>query len=265
VLDDIDRPPPLADPTPELSGSGVASAAMRRLVLLAVAAGLVAAACQPGGATVTIAHWEMNEGPGASVMVDSGPKKINGSVGSAVQTGVNLGGATGYRWPWTAPDTPPAKPERLALVPDSRLNPGTRDYAVTVRFRTTTSAGNIIQKGQALTAGGYFKWEIPAGRIFCLFTSRDSQGNLLGERGVRAPRPLNNGAWHTVRCEKTADQVTMTIDGSTVVRSAAGPIGPIANTMPLSIGGKYQCDEVSVDCDYFVGDIDWVRIEASSA
>jgi hypothetical protein len=136
---------------------------------------------------------------------------------------------------------------------------------VTVRFRTTTSAGNIIQKGQALTPGGYFKWEIPAGRIFCLFTSRDSQGNLINERGVRAPQALNNGAWHTVRCERSQDRVTMTIDGSTVVRSAAGPMGPIANTMPLSIGGKYQCDEVSVDCDYFVGDIDWVRIEASSA
>jgi hypothetical protein len=246
-----------------LSASGVRFAAVRRLVLLA-AAGLVAAACQPSG-PVTIAHWEMNEGPGASVMVDSGPNGINGSVGSAVQTGVNLGGPTGYRWSYTAPDTPPAKPERLVLVPDSRLNPGTRDYAVTLRFRTTTTAGNMIQKGQALTPGGYFKWEIPAGRIFCLFTSRDGQGNLISERGVRAPRALNNGAWHTVRCERSQDRVTMTIDGTTVVQSPAGPNGPIANTMPLSIGGKSQCDEVSVDCDYFVGDIDWVRIEAGSA
>ncbi len=150
-------------------------------------------------------------------------------------------------------------------VADSRLNPGARDYAVTVRFRTTTTAGNIIQKGQALTPGGFFKWQIPAGRLSCLFLSRDSQGNVVGQREVHAPRALNDGSWHTVRCEKTVDQVTMTIDGSTVVRSGTGPIGPIANTMPLSIGGKYQCDEVTVDCDYFVGDIDWVRIEASSS
>jgi hypothetical protein len=238
---------------------------VRRLLLLAAVAGLFAAACQPSGATVTIAHWEMNEAAGASTMVDSGPSRIDGSIGSAVQTGANLGGGVrGYRWPWTAPDTPPAKPERLVLVNDSRLNPGSRDYAVTVRFRTTTTAGNMIQKGQALTPGGYFKWEIPAGRIFCLFTSRDAQGNLVGERGVRAPRRLNDGAWHTVRCEKTRDEVTMTIDGGTVVRAPGGPIGTIANSAPLSIGGKSQCDEVTVDCDYFVGDIDWVRIEAGS-
>ena len=35
--------------------------------------------------------------------------------------------------------------------------------------------------------------------------------------------------------------------------------------MPLTIGGKVDCDQVKVTCDYFAGDIDWVRIEASSA
>ena len=54
----------------------------------------------------------------------------------------------------------------------------------------------------------------------CLYRSRDSRGNLLGQKAVTAPRPLNDGAWHTVRCEKTVDRVTMTIDGTTVVRSS---------------------------------------------
>jgi hypothetical protein len=237
---------------------------MRRLGPLVALMGLVTAlvACEPG-ADVTIALWQMNEGPGARTMVDSGPKHMNGSIGSAVQTGVGFGGATGYRWS-TTDQSPPVKPERLVRVPDSRLNPGSRDYAVTVRFRTTRSFGNMIQKGQALTPGGYFKWEIPNGRLFCFFRSRDNQGRLLGERGIRAPRPLNDGAWHTVRCEKTHDRVTMTIDGGTVVQTSPSPIGPIANTMPLSIAGKVQCDQVQDTCDYFSGDIDWVRIEASS-
>jgi hypothetical protein len=55
----------------------------------------------------------------------------------------------------------------------------------------------------------------------------------------------------------------MTVDGA-VRRSPVGPIGPIANSAPLSIGGKSQCDQVSVDCDYYSGHIDWVRIQASS-
>jgi hypothetical protein len=237
---------------------------MRRLGLLVAVMGLVTGlvACEPG-ADVTIALWQMNEGPGARTMVDSGPKHMNGSIGSAVQTGVNFGGATGYRWSSTN-QSPPVKPERLVRVSDSRLNPGSRDYAVTVRFRTTRSFGNMIQKGQALTPGGYFKWEIPNGRLFCFFRSRDNQGNLRGERGIQAPRPLNDGAWHTVRCEKTADRVTMTIDGGTTVRTSPSPIGPISNTWPLSIAGKVQCDQVQDTCDYFGGDIDWVRIEASS-
>ena len=72
-----------------------------------------------------------------------------------------------------SPTAPPPKPERLVQVNDSRLNPGNRDYAVTVRFRTTRSYGNMIQKGQSQTPGGYFKWEIPSGILMCLFRSRD--------------------------------------------------------------------------------------------
>jgi hypothetical protein len=239
---------------------------VRRPLLLAVALfGLVAAvACEPAPGRVTVADWRMDEPAGSSVMVDSGPNRIDGSVGSAIQTGTVHAGATGYRWTSTNPNGFPAKPERLVQVPDDRLNPGSRDYAVTVRFRTTHSYGNMIQKGQSETPGGYFKWEIPKGRLMCLYRSRDSRGNLLGQKAVTAPVPLNDGAWHTVRCEKTVDRVTMTIDGTTVVRSSRSTIGPIANTMPLSIGGKVACDQVRVTCDYFAGDIDWVRIEAGS-
>lgn len=241
---------------------------MRRLLLLATAIGLVSAmACDPASAaaTVRIADWQMNEAAGARTMVDSSGNGIDGSIGTAVQTGSTYAGATGYRWGSTNPNGYPAKPERLVTVPNDRLNPGTRDYAVTVRFRTTHSYGNMIQKGQSATPGGYFKWEIPKGMLMCLYRSRDSQGNLLGQKAVTTPVPLNDGAWHTVRCEKTVDRVTMTIDGTTVVRSSRSTIGPIANTMPLSIGGKVDCDQIKVTCDYFAGDIDWVRIEASAA
>ena len=239
---------------------------MRRLGILAALLGLITivAGCEAGGARVTIALWRMDERWDASTMVDSGPRNINGSIGAAVQTGVNSSGAKGYRWPWTDPGAPPAKPQRLVRVSDARLNPGSRDYSVTVRFRTTTVSANMIQKGQALTPGGYFKLELSGGRAFCLFTSRDGQGNLRGQQAVRSSRALNNGAWHTLRCEKTGDRVTMTVDGSTVLRSPGGPIGPIANSVPLSIGGKSQCNQESVDCDYFSGHIDWVRIQASS-
>ena len=43
----------------------------------------------------TLAYWEMNQGPGAKVMVDSSGH-VNGTIGSAVTTGVNTMGATAY-------------------------------------------------------------------------------------------------------------------------------------------------------------------------
>lgn len=240
----------------------------RLAAVLVWIAALVGVAAQPAhaAATVTIADWEMNEPVGATVMNDSSGAGINGSIGSAVKTGVVVNGATGYEWTSTNPNQPPPKPERLLQVPDSRLNPGSRDYAVTVRFRTTHSYGNMIQKGQSATPGGYFKWEIPNGQLMCLFRSRDASGHLLGEKSVKSPigMPLNDGAWHTVRCEKTVNQVTMTIDGTTTVASPHGTIGPISNNVPLTIAGKLNCDQVSVTCDYFAGDIDYVKIEASS-
>jgi len=216
-------------------------------------------------ATVELANWQMNEPRGARTMQDSSRNNIDGAIGSAVVTGYTISGATGYHWPHTAPNAPPPQPERLIQVSDSRLNPGSRDYAITVRFRTTHSYGNMIQKGQSATPGGYFKWEIPRGRLTCLFRSRDSSGNIIGEKSVKSPSdmPLNDGAWHTVRCEKTSDRVTMTIDGRVTVTSNRGFIGPISNSFPLTIAGKLKCDQVDVTCDYFAGQIDYIRSETS--
>jgi hypothetical protein len=214
-------------------------------------------------ATITLADWQMNEPPGATVMLDSSGHGINGSIGSGVQTGYVFNGATGYHWVKICPACPPAHPERLVMVNSSQLNPGTRDYAVTIRFRTTHSAGNMIQKGQAGAPGGYFKWEIPNGILKCQFTSKIN-GTVIANRSVKSPSfmPLNDGVWHTVRCEKT-DRVTMTIDGTTVVQSSRATWGPISNDVPLTISGKSNCDQITTTCDYFSGDIDWVRIETS--
>lgn len=76
---------------------------------------------------------------------------------------------------------------------------------------------------------------------------------------------LNDGAWHTVRCERTADRVAMTVDagtGAQITRRALGITGNIANASPLTIGGKASCNQTTVTCDYFTGDIDFVSIQA---
>ena len=204
----------------------------------------------------TLANWQMDEGPNASVMVDSSGH-VNGTIGSAVVTGFTFNGATGYHWPFTSPTQPPAKPERIVQANSSTLNPGSGNYTVTLRYRTTKHFGNIVQKGQAGSSGGYFKLENPSGKLTCVFRGTNSSGAFKRKQVVSPV--LSDGKWHVARCARTAKALTLTIDGK-VVATAKGSSGNISNTRPISIGGKLNCDQVHTTCDYFTGDIDYVKI-----
>ncbi|MEV6925049.1 LamG domain-containing protein [Dactylosporangium sp. NPDC051485] len=234
-------------------------------VLLTTAATLAGTAtgagatAEPGDGHL-IARYDLNEGPAARTMLDSSGHGLNGTIGSEVITGVSGGGATGYRFTRLDPDTPPTHPRHLATVPSAGdLNPGGRDYAVTIRLRTQYRFGNIVQKGQATVDGGNFKLQIPNGIVQCLF--RGARGSII----VSSRSRLNDGAWHTVRCERVesggSPGVVLTVDGTTEARRA-GRTGYIANAWPLSIGGKTACDQVKVGCDYYAGDLDFVQLSA---
>ena len=211
-------------------------------------------------ATTTVALYEMNEPVGSTTLVDSSGNGLNGSIGSEVHPGVVFSGSTVHRYDFLTPNTPPAHPGHLDTVPDSSiLDAGTQDYAVTVRYRTTRSFGNLIQKGQNKSTGGYFKIELPNGFVTCLF-----KGSRGEQRAVKSPTAINDGTYHTIRCERLSTAVSLYIDGVRVAR-LAGSTGSISNIKNLSIAGKSECDQIEVTCDYFVGDIDYVRIEKGSA
>jgi hypothetical protein len=232
---------------------GVAVAFSTAAVLVATATG-AGATTEAGGRA--IARYDMNEGSGARTMVDSTGHGLNGVIGSEVLTGVGTRDATGYRFTRLQPDTPPTHPRHLATVSNAgALNPGGRDYAVTVRLRTQYHFGNIVQKGQATVDGGNFKLQIPNGIVQCLF--RGDRGSII----VSSRSRLNDGAWHTARCERTEDGLSLAVDGRVEARRS-GRTGYIANSWPLSIGGKTACDQVDVGCDYYAGDLDYVELEA---
>lgn len=234
---------------------------VRPLVVAAVVAvaGLLvvgSSTAASAAATVPAAIWEMNEGPGATVMTDTSGNGLHGRPGTEMNTGVAFGGAMTYHFPRLKPNTPPAHPEHNVTVPDNDLlDPGTADFAVTIRFRTLQNFGNILQKGQSGAKGGYFKFQMPKGKLQCLFRGP------LGSNGVgTGGLLLNDGVFHTVRCERAGDRVTLTVDGVVVARKTA-PTGNINNTWPLSIGGKTNCDQIKVTCDYFPGYVDRVQID----
>lgn len=208
------------------------------------------------GATV-IADWQMDEAPGARYLIDQGPSGIHGQIGTSVQSGVAVQGSVGHRFSTVAPDTSPLNPERLDLVGhDARLNPGSGDYAVTVRLRTTRPQGNVVQKGQSATTGGFIKIDMDEGRVAC--TVIGSAGSAF----VRSTQSIANGVWRQVRCVRTVDELVLSVDGVVVDRRRA-VTGTIANTWPLTIAGKVSCNQTSVGCDYFSGDLDRVTLERS--
>ncbi len=196
----------------------------------------------------------MNESPGATVMVDSSGNHLDGSINQAgVDTGVSYSGATGYRWAYRSPTAPPASPERIVRVPDNaHLDPLNDKFTVEIRYRTKYKFGNIIQKGQSASVGGQMKIQNPGGRPSCLFKGPG------GRVGTRSKTVLSDNAWHTIKCVKTPTKLTMFVDGAVMARKV-GSTGVINNKIPLTIGGKINCNQIKVTCDYFTGMIDYVK------
>ncbi len=211
----------------------------------------------------TVGDWEMNEAPGAHTAVDSGPNHLDGVIGTGIQTGATTSGATGYRWLFRSPTAPPADPERLVQVANNPLlSPGTSDFSVTVRYRTNQHFGNMVQKGQAGSTGGYWKLENPNGQLNCVV--RGVVNGTLVRKDVQSPTVLSDNNWHIVTCARAGSKVTLTVDG-VVVATASGNTGSITNNVPLTIGGKLDCDQIVTTCDYYTGDIDYVKIDDSAA
>jgi hypothetical protein len=226
--------------------------------VLAVVGWALPAAAQ----AVTVADWQLDESSG-SVMTDSSGNGLNGTIGPDVVLHEATPTGFGYRFKgdwWVVNDG------RLVTVPDNpQLDPGSGTYAVTIRFKTGAVDPNIIQKGQANQSGGYWKLALKQGWPRCHF--RDASGTTKAIGFVNDKRPetkVADGQWHTLRCERTATGVKLTIDygePDAISKFIKGSLGVIDNKRPLSLGGKLDCDGTKVTCDYFAGAVDWVTIE----
>jgi hypothetical protein len=202
-------------------------------------------------ASTGVLDLELNESSGASTAVDSSGHHHNGKIGSRVDMG---GGHA--RFPVEPKDTSLGSAP-LIDVPDASdgsLDPGRGTFTVVVKYRSTHSEGNLAQKGQATNSGGQVKLEQVGSALSCSF--RTSAGAATAGSGTVV---MNNGTWHTVRCVRTATSVTMYVDGQRTSRSTTST-GNLDNTMPWTIGGKPKCNGSSVDCDYFAGDVDYLRL-----
>ncbi|MFT3871420.1 MAG: PKD domain-containing protein [Nocardioides sp.] len=222
--------------------------------LVAVVPAPAAEAAGPVTSGIT-AWYQMDEPAGSTVMLDSSGNGNDGTVNPAgVETGGVFDGATAYNWPYRLPTEPPASPERIVQVPDDiALEPGNDDFTIELRLRFTNKFGNIAQKGQATTPGGQWKIQAPGGIPSCLFKGS------AGQVATGSQTAMDDGKWHTLTCSLDSTGVKMYVDG--LLRSTKlGTVGTIDNTFPMTVGGKIQCNQVTVTCDYFSGQLDYLRI-----
>ena len=233
----------------------------RLLTVVALVAGALAAPVATTTAqaapVVLVASWDMNEPAGATEMLDSSGNGFTGQISpEAAAEGLTSNGEY-YSWSSRCPACLPAQEGRIVKVPDSdmlEVPDPTATYTLEFRFRTTHGYGNYMQKGQSTTKGGQVKVQAPGGRVQCLFKGAD------GTRvGTGSPTPLDDGQWHTVKCIRTPTQVKQFVDD---VRVAVknGVTGEINNKQPFTFGGKSNCDQITITCDYFSGDLDYVKI-----
>jgi hypothetical protein len=222
-----------------------------------VTALLAASACAPSSGEALggglAARWPMDERAGATVMADVSGSGFDGVIGA----GVAVGDGT-YRFPgWTGnvdaagrltgrvPATSGA-----ASVPDpwGALEPGRGSFVVSLRLRSAlTGQGrlptapaasfNVVQKGRADQAGGFWKLELSAdgsstGRLRWVIS--DGASSAIVTSAIR----VDDGRWHTVVAERRGDRVALTVDGV----STAVPAGAVRDVrpgaVPMTIGKK---------------------------
>ena len=220
---------------------------------VAMSAILLPATPADSAAWSPVGDWHFNEPGGASTAEESSGTGLTANVGDDVNTGLTSGNRTYYNFPSAGSWGPPTH-DRLALVDDDpALDPGNDTYRVAIAIRTRSDGINILQKGQSGTVGGYWKIEIHLSAASCFF--RGSHGE---QSGVGSGMPVNDGQWHRIVCVRYPDHTVMRVDGE-VTATHWSASGTVSNIKPLSIGGKAECGG-SVGCDYFYGDIDYVRI-----
>jgi hypothetical protein len=85
-----------------------------------------------------------------------------------------------------------------------------------------------------------------------------------GQAAIKSSIFTSDGAWHTIRCDRTPTDVTLYVDG-VFNKRIRHTTGNIDNKKAWTIGGKFDCDTSNPNtgadsCDYWAGDMDYVRI-----
>jgi len=193
---------------------------MRKLVLGAAAAVLAVAAIPGVAQAAVISSWSLTANADDSAASNSG-----------IATDVTFTGSAA---------TFNGTSSKISVPYNANLSPGSADVTATVEINTTFMPGTggfDFDLLRSAKANPQYKIELyprsGKAQAQCIF-----HGSVANTTLHKGPS-LNDGAWHTIICTKTSNQVSLTVDG-TVVGTRAITIGAITHTSktPFSIGYK---------------------------
>jgi len=208
---------------------------MKKLAITPLLAG-IAIAVAPGVANAAvIATW-----PLATDANDTSGNGHNGAVQNVVFDGSDAA--------FNGSNT------RITVPYSTALSPGAADVTTSLEINTThqPGTGNFdFDLIRAEPTGKMYKVELfPHGAIKaqaqCIF--HGSQANT----NVHAGPSLNDGKWHTIVCHKTANQVTLTVDG-VQVGTANVTVGSITFKANAVFALGYKPVPGGTDGDFYNG------------
>ena len=143
---------------------------------------------------------------------------------------------------------------------DDSLNPGTRPLqygaSVLMTHADLADGANVMQKGYSVGGVSQFKLQVDhrQGHPSCVIAGNHA-------RIYRAEPRLDvaDGTWHDLTCTRTADRLTLSVDGVEAAWVAVPPSLSIANAEPLRVGGKGP----NRGNDQFAGEVDNVFVTIS--
>lgn len=212
-------------------------------VLVTVGIGAAPSAQGELAAPTVVALWHMEESEGDSTMADASTFGNHGAVSSDVVQGVP--GFQGQAYEFTGPAP-------IVRVPNGTgsLNPGASPLLISARMKVPASLVpgdyNVIQKGTATAKGGAYKLEVFAptttsnrkwGFPRCAVNTSATATDIKRKNFAYGPTRINDGQWHLVQCHLTTTSLSVTVDG-TPGATVARTVGPIANTVGVTLGGK---------------------------
>ncbi|WIM93865.1 LamG domain-containing protein [Actinoplanes oblitus] len=172
---------------------------------------------------------------------------------------INTEGAGRYAaFPAVCPATGTCGKALLEAPNDADLNPGTRNFRWAASVRVTQAQlhgkANVMQKG---LAGADSVWKLQltgkTGRAQCAMTGKGTGQTFT----ATSARPLADGSWHKIVCERTATSLSISVDGNPGSRTTIPATLSVDNTMPLRIGGP----NFGASSDMYHGQLDDVYIQ----